>query len=67
MLFKIFSASLRGIEAYTVEVEVDIRLGFPQFITVGLPDAAVRESKERVRAALKNCGYDVMSDRKSVV
>ncbi len=61
MLFKIYSASLRGIEAYTVEVEVDIRLGFPQFITVGLPDPAVRESKERVRAALKNCGYDVMS------
>ena len=36
-------------------------LGFPQFITVGLPDPAVRESKERVRAALKNCGYDVTS------
>ena len=61
MLFKIFSASLRGIEACPVEVEVDIRPGFPQFITVGLPDPAVRESKERVRAALKNCGYDVTS------
>src|SRR4030042_2538038 len=61
MLFKIYSASLRGIEAYTVEVEVGIRVGFPKFITVGLPDPAVRESKERVRAALKNCGYDVMS------
>jgi len=63
MLFKIFSASLRGIEAYAVEVEVDISPGFPQFITVGLPDAAVRESKERVRAALKNCGYDVSSKK----
>jgi len=63
MLFKIFSASLRGIEAYTVDVEVDISPGFPQFITVGLPDAAVRESKERVRAALKNCGYDISSKK----
>jgi magnesium chelatase family protein len=59
MLFKIASAALSGIEAYPVDVEVDISLGFPQFITVGLPDAAVRESKERVRAALKNCGYDI--------
>ena len=59
MLFRIASASLAGIEAYPVEVEADISLGFPQFITVGLPDAAVRESKERVRAALKNCGYDI--------
>jgi magnesium chelatase family protein len=59
MLFRIASASLAGIEAYPVEVEADISLGFPQFITVGLPDPAVRESKERVRAALKNCGYDI--------
>ncbi len=59
MLFRITSAALAGIEAYPVEVEVDICLGFPQFVTVGLPDAAVRESKERVRAALKNCGYDI--------
>src|SRR4030042_1924096 len=59
MLFRIASASLAGIEAYPVEVAADISLGFPQFITVGLPDPAVRESKERVRAALKNCGYDI--------
>jgi len=57
MLFKIFSASLCGIDAYLVEVEVDISLGIPDFVIVGLPDASVRESKERVRAALKNCGY----------
>lgn len=57
MLFKISSASLRGIEAYLVEVEVDISLGLPAFVIVGLPDASVRESTERVRAALKNCGY----------
>ncbi len=63
MLFKIVSAALHGIDAYPVEVEVDICAGFPTFVTVGLPDAAVRESKERVRAALKNCGYDFESKR----
>ncbi len=57
MLYKIASASLIGIDAYLVDVEVDISYGIPGFVTVGLPDASVRESKERVRAALKNCGY----------
>jgi magnesium chelatase family protein len=66
MLYRITSASLHGIEAYPVEVEVDICAGFPTFVTVGLPDAAVRESKERVRAALKNCGYDLESKRVTV-
>ena len=66
MLYKITSAALHGIEAYPVEVEVDICPGFPTFVTVGLPDAAVRESKERVRAALKNCGYDMESKRITV-
>jgi magnesium chelatase family protein len=66
MLVKITSAALHGIEAYPVEVEVDICLGFPTFVTVGLPDAAVRESKERVRAALKNCGYDLDSKRVTI-
>ncbi len=58
MLVKISSAALLGIDAYLVEVEVDISAGLPGFITVGLPDAAIRESKERVRAALKNCGFE---------
>lgn len=66
MLFKIFSASLYGIEAYLVEVEVDISLGLPDFVIVGLPDAAVRESRERVKAALKNCGYKFPS-RKVII
>jgi len=66
MLYKIASAALHGIEAYPVEVEVDISAGFPTFVTVGLPDAAVRESKERVRAALKNCGYDLESKRVTI-
>jgi len=58
MLVRILSASLHGIEAYQVEVEVDISPGLPAFVIVGLPDAAVRESKERVRAALRNCGFE---------
>ncbi|NOR13305.1 MAG: YifB family Mg chelatase-like AAA ATPase [Candidatus Aminicenantes bacterium] len=66
MLFKIFSASLYGIEAYLVEVEVDISLGLPDFVIVGLPDAAVRESRERVKTALKNCGYKFPS-RKVII
>jgi len=59
MLFKISSAALHGIDAYLVDVEVDVALGIPNFITVGLPDASVRESKERVKAALKNCGWEL--------
>lgn len=66
MLFKINSASLMGIEAYQVDVEVDVSFGMPNFIIVGLPDAAVRESKERVRAALKNCGY-MFPSRKIII
>jgi magnesium chelatase family protein len=63
MLYKIASAALLGVEAYLVEVEVDVSRGIPNYVTVGLPDAAVRESKERVRAALKNCGYEFPSRR----
>ena len=58
MLYKIDSAALMGIDAYIVEVEVDISFGMPVYITVGLPDTTVRESKERVKTALKNSGYE---------
>jgi magnesium chelatase family protein len=59
MLSKILSASIIGIDAYTVEVEVDITSrGLPHFSMVGLPDAAVKESRDRVRAALKNIGFN---------
>lgn len=58
MLSKILSASIIGIDAFIVEVEVDITLkGLPHFSMVGLPDTAVKESKDRVRAALKNIGF----------
>jgi magnesium chelatase family protein len=59
MLAKVNSASLYGIDALRVEVEVDIASGLPQSSTVGLAEGAVRESKDRIRAALKNCGYSV--------
>jgi magnesium chelatase family protein len=62
MLYKTLSAAVYGIDASIIEVEVDlsgIRTNEDHFHTVGLPDAAVRESRERVRAALKNCGYDI--------
>jgi magnesium chelatase family protein len=58
MLFKTFSAAVFGIDAYLVEVEVDISSGLPNFMTVGLPDAAVRESRERIKSAIKNSGLD---------
>jgi magnesium chelatase family protein len=50
--------TLDGIEARPVRVEVDVRRGLPAFSVVGLPDAAVRESRERVRAALANCDFE---------
>jgi magnesium chelatase family protein len=62
MLYKTLSAAVYGIDASIIEVEVDvsgIKMKEDCFHTVGLPDAAVRESRDRVRAALKNCGYDI--------
>ncbi len=50
--------TLDGISARPVRVEVDVHRGLPNFSIVGLPDAAVREARERVRAALSNCGFD---------
>ena len=57
MFSRIKSVGLFGIESYMIEVEADVSTGLPCFDIVGLPDAAVRESRDRVRAALKNCGY----------
>jgi len=57
MLAKIFSAATSGIDAYTVEVEADVQQMIPAFATVGLPDAAVKESKERVQSAIKNSDF----------
>ncbi|MDP2938608.1 MAG: YifB family Mg chelatase-like AAA ATPase [Candidatus Omnitrophota bacterium] len=57
MLSKLNSFGLIGLEAYLVNVEVDITPGLPSITIVGLPDNAVKESKERVRSAIKNSGY----------
>jgi magnesium chelatase family protein len=58
MLFRVQSAAVFGIKAYPISVEVDLSLGQKlNLMTVGLPDTAVRESSERVKAALRNCGY----------
>jgi len=57
MLAKIISAATAGIDAYTVEVEADVQQMLPAFATVGLPDAAVKESKERVQSAIKNSDF----------
>jgi len=66
MLAKVLSSAVIGIDAYIVEVEVDIAQGLPAFATVGLPEGAVRESKERVKAAIKNSGYHFPADRITV-
>lgn len=58
MLSKVFSAGLLGIDAYLVEVEVDIAMGLANWNTVGLPESTVRESRDRVIAAIRNSGYD---------
>src|SRR3989442_9668979 len=57
MLAKVNSAALYGIDALRVEVEIDLASGLPQLATVGLAEGAVKESKDRIRAAIKNCGY----------
>jgi magnesium chelatase family protein len=66
MLSGIFSSALVGIDAYVVEVEVDINFGLPGFTTVGLPEASVKESKERVKSAINNSGYEFPNDRITV-
>jgi len=57
MLARVWSASIVGINALKVGVEIDVSGGLPGIVVVGLPDTAVQESRERVKAALKNAGY----------
>ena len=63
MLSKVFSVSLLGLEPYLVEIEIDVAQGLPAVSVVGLPDAAIKESKERVKSAIKNSGYNYPPDR----
>jgi len=66
VLAHVLSAALHGVEAALVRVEVDVTPGLPAFTTVGLPDSAVRESRERVRTAIRNAGFAFPSDRITV-
>ena len=63
MIARVQTFTLLGVEAFDVTVEVDVASGLPSFSVVGLPDAAVRESRERVRAAIRNSGFDFPEKR----
>jgi len=67
MLAKVLSSAIVGLDAELVEVEVDIIKGYPNFMMVGLPDAAVRESRDRVHAAVKNSGLSFPANRRITV
>ena len=60
------SISLDGLKGYIVNIQVDVSNGLPCFEIVGLPDVSIRESKERVRTAIRNSGYEVLS-RKTII
>ncbi len=66
MVSKVMSFGLNGLDAFPVTVEVDLAKGLPAFEIVGLPDIAVKESKERVRSALKNSGFSFPAKRITV-
>lgn len=63
MIYRVFSCSIYGINGYIVNVEVDLSNGLPGFDIVGLPDATVKESKERARAAIKNSSFQFPNKR----
>jgi len=63
MLSNITSMALHGLDGYDVSVQVDVSAGMPCFEIVGLPDTSVRESKERVKTAIKNSGVELLSRR----
>lgn len=66
MLANVKSMSLHGLDGYLIETQVDVSAGMPSWECVGLPDVSVKESKERVRTAIKNSGFEFQS-RKIVV
>jgi magnesium chelatase family protein len=66
MLACLRTAAVFGVEACPVQVEVDVSFGFPAFSLVGLPDASVRESRDRVRSAIRNSGYEFPAHRITV-
>jgi magnesium chelatase family protein len=67
MLATSLTAALLGVEAHLVRVETDIAAGFPKLTMIGLPDSAIKESEGRIRAALRNCGYEFRWDRRITI
>jgi magnesium chelatase family protein len=63
MLAKVHSAAVLGIESYPIEIEVNAGWGQPAVIIVGLPDAAVKESRDRVKTAIENSGFKYVMGR----
>jgi len=66
VLASLRSAAVFGVEAYPVQIEVDVAFGLPHFSMVGLPDATVRESRDRVRSAIRNSGFEFPHHRITV-
>jgi magnesium chelatase family protein len=66
VLASLCSAAVFGVDAYPVQIEVDVSFGLPQFTMVGLPDATVKESRDRVRSAIKNSGFEFPPHRITV-
>lgn len=66
MISRVCAGALFGIDGIKVDVEVDISVGLPSFNIVGLPETSVKESRERVRAAIKNAGFEFPNDRITV-
>ncbi|HIE32851.1 MAG TPA: ATP-binding protein, partial [Thermodesulfobacteriaceae bacterium] len=66
MLSRVYTAAVVGVEAFLVEVEVDISFGLPGTTVVGLPDSSVKESRERIKAAIKNSGYDYPTQKVTI-
>src|SRR4051795_5444656 len=66
MLATLRTAAIYGVDACAVQVEVDVTFGMPMFTMVGLPDASVRESRDRVRSAIRNSGFEFPPHRITV-
>ncbi|MDI6786704.1 MAG: YifB family Mg chelatase-like AAA ATPase [bacterium] len=66
MLAKVYSSSISGIDAYTIAVEVDISSGLPAINIVGLPDTSIKESRDRIKAAIKNCEFELTPQKITV-
>ena len=66
MLAKVHSGAVYGVDAYPVEIEVNTGRGDPQTVIVGLPDAAVKESKDRVNTAILNSGFEMPKERLTI-